>query len=610
MSTAYLRVASVLLLAAAVAAPAAAQEAPRGESIDQKVSRLIEQLGASDFSTRENAQAELAKLGLAAFDALNEAQHHDDIEIALRARFLVRSMQVKWYEESDPLDVQRILKGYGEQSETERRSRIDRLATLPGGDGLTALCRLARFELSEELAKLAALRVLQQPEPADAEAKGKLARQIEPLASGGKRTAVTWLRTYAQTLVRPEATIEQWRQLVKQEHDLLAQFPERTSREIVRDLYRFQAVLNQQLGRRDEAIAVLRQSLSLVEGTPQQLAEVMDWLIARSAWEVVQELADRYPQAFQESADLLYRQAEALRKQNATEKAERLAAQALAMSPETPEAHHRLARHVLQGRGLFDWAEREYRLAMKAPPTSRTFMQAHLALAEMLHDMGKERPAAEVLRDGVETLRKEVPADQLASELVGAWQSRMRYFFALDHMEKGEPDQALAELKKAIEADPTDADVLIALYRHPQQSEADKQANRTLIESAVRKFREEMNDYKAQVEQAPSGEAQRYYSEALANACNQLAWLVGNTFGDVEEAIRCSHKSIELKPDDNAAYYDTLGRCYYAKGDFDSAIKYQSQALAQEPHSGQMKRQLDFFLKEREARKAAPRPQP
>jgi tetratricopeptide (TPR) repeat protein len=48
---------------------------------------------------------------------------------------------------------------------------------------------------------------------------------------------------------------------------------------------------------------------------------------------------------------------------------------------------------------------------------------------------------------------------------------------------------------------------------------------------------------------------------------------------------------------DAGAYYDTLGRCYFAKGDLDNAIKFQTQALKLDPHSGQMKRQLALFQK-------------
>ena len=61
-----------------------------------KVDRLIIQLGDPQYANRTRAQEELKQLGLAAFDALHRAQEHDDIEIAMRARYLVRSMRVQW----------------------------------------------------------------------------------------------------------------------------------------------------------------------------------------------------------------------------------------------------------------------------------------------------------------------------------------------------------------------------------------------------------------------------------------------------------------------------------------------------------------------------------
>ena len=79
-----------------------------------------------------------------------------------------------------------------------------------------------------------------------------------------------------------------------------------------------------------------------------------------------------------------------------------------------------------------------------------------------------------------------------------------------------------------------------------------------------------------------------------AQGYNQLAWLIGNTEGDLDEALRLVQKSIELGPD-NGAYYDTMGRVYYARGDYPNAVKYQSQAAELEPHSGLILKQLQFF---------------
>lgn len=80
----------------------------------------------------------------------------------------------------------------------------------------------------------------------------------------------------------------------------------------------------------------------------------------------------------------------------------------------------------------------------------------------------------------------------------------------------------------------------------------------------------------------------------LAQMLNQYAWLVSNTVGDYQEALRASHRSLELMGE-RAGFLDTLARCYYALGDYATALKHQRRAVALEPHTGQIRRQLELF---------------
>jgi tetratricopeptide (TPR) repeat protein len=85
-------------------------------------------------------------------------------------------------------------------------------------------------------------------------------------------------------------------------------------------------------------------------------------------------------------------------------------------------------------------------------------------------------------------------------------------------------------------------------------------------------------------------------------AYNQWAWLIGNTEGDYQKAIRYSHRSLELIPpeageDAGAGFLDTLGRCYYAAGDYENAVKYQRQAIEKVDYMQVMRRQLALFEK-------------
>lgn len=603
------RLSLVLLLLAALAAPAWCQNQPASrppEDEQDRIARLIEQLGAADFSLREKAQSELGDFGLAAFDALSDAQHHEDIEIALRARFLVRSMQVKWHDDSDSPHVIQILRGYGDLSELDRKSRIDLLRTLPNREGVYALCRLARYEVSDELSKQAALNVMSQPAIEDAEARAAAAKRIAAIAGTGKRSAAAWLRTFAKTLADPESALAEWDAHAKAEHDVLTQFPERTSREIVRDLYRYQVALLQQSQHPQRAVEVIRQSLVLMEGTPEQLAEIVDWLIHREVWSVVEEVAVRFPQAFAESPKLQYLRAEAFLKQKKTERAEELAQQALEASTDKLE-DHRLAALDLQKRGMFDWAEREFRaIISRATAGSDEDLRARAALAEMLHDIGRELAAAEALQGFVDAIDKDMAARDRAAQFrnLEGVRSRLHYFYALDLLEKGDVEKATEQLDRGVQSDPNDADVLIALYRLPNQNEERRKQTLNYITKATEEFRAEINKAKLYTEQELDEALKSRFNSYLAQACNQLAWLVSNTTGDYDEALQCSLKSNELMPK-YAAYLDTLGRCYFAKGDFDNAVKYQLLALQEEPHSGQMQRQMALFVKERDAKKAS-----
>jgi tetratricopeptide (TPR) repeat protein len=587
----------------AAAADVAAAEAAPAERAAQ-VSALIEQLGAEGFAEREKAQAELAQMGLEVFDTLHAAQNHRDPEVALRARYLVRSMSVRWFQETDPPEVVRILKGYGDQSESERRNRMDRLAGLENQQGVAALCRLSRFETDDTLSKSAALKLLEQTPPTDAAAKAELQKTLSGIVGSSNRPAATWVRLYVQTLADPASSLAGWDAATKAEKDTLSKNPNQTSREIVRDLYRYQVELLKRLDRQDEAIAVIRRTFDLLDGTVEQITEVVDWLMQREAHAVVVELNDRFAAAFSENALLLYRLAEANQKLGDAEKARQIVDQALALGPENLDQHLRAGYVLSEERGLHDWAEREYREVIKNAGAG-TFheFRSRFFLSEMLHDQGKELLAAQALQPVCDLMEKDETAKDTclkAQRDPPGVVSRMYYFYACHDHESGDFKTEREHLQTAFDSDPQDADVLIAMHRLPQADEAWQKLTRDKIAETAADFRAEIDGARQGVEGAPNEQIQSIARERLGINCNQYAWLVGNTFGDFDEAVKMSQLSLEMRPD-YYGYLDTLGRCYFAKGDFENAIKYQSQALQRNPHSGQIRRQLEFFQKEQAA---------
>ena len=132
-------------------------------------------------------------------------------------------------------------------------------------------------------------------------------------------------------------------------------------------------------------------------------------------------------------------------------------------------------------------------------------------------------------------------------------------------------------LEKGLADDPSDIDVLIACYRLPHPAPDYRRKMAQLIDRAAADLRERIGD-----------------EPDLATNYNQFAWLIGNTEGNLDEALLYSRKSLELAPD-TGGYYDTLARVCYARGEYEKAVKYQAKALEFEPHSGQMHKQLAVF---------------
>lgn len=576
--------------------PADPPETPLPQEMRAKLDELVRQLGSEQFQQRERAQQELQRIGLPAFDVLNDAKNHPDIEIALRVKYLLESMKVRWASDDDSKEVRRVLKNYGEQHESIRQSMIDRLASLDV-DPTDALCRLARFETSERLSKRAALTLMDRSvqDAVKAETAGRIRRAL----GYSRRAATEWLRVYAQTLEAPEQTLAQWNELVRKERSELAEFPERSTDEIVRKLIHWQVKVLQRVSQRPQALAVMRQTIDLLGNSRADVLSTVDWFLSNQAWELVLELAQRYPDLFQEQLILQYRVAEAERGKGLQEQAEATAAKAREARPEDLEEHIEAAAS-LQERGLITWAEAELKRVLKdSEPASTHQLRARFMLSEMLHDFQRELEAAETLQVVSDLLEKDAAlAKRLSapplSRSLGGIRSRMHFFYALHFAAQGDREKQIQHLRDGLAADATDADLLIGMYRVTEPTEEWKRLTRERIDAAANEFMQQIVRLRQYLQQSQDGASKHSIERALASANNQYAWLVSNTVGDYDEALRCSKESVELLPD-YAGYLDTLGRCYYAVGDYANAVKFQQRAVDLEPHSGQIRRQLEMF---------------
>ncbi len=592
---------AVLVLGVSAPATLFSQTSPPPE----KIQELIDQLGDRNFTVRERAQSDLARLGITAFDQLFGATRSTDLEVARRAQYLIRSIEITWTQPEFSAEVNAYLSRYGKLSPDKRLSRVAELAQLNSLDALSALCRISRYEVSETISKQAALAAaIGFQDAADAK-RPQIAEIIDERLASSPRVGPSWLQIFRQSLDDPQAALARWQEQVAREIDLLTHRPALTNQQIVLDLVRWQVDQLRHLDRQEDALAAMRNVIGIsTDFSESQLIDLTTWFLARSGPSVVEELAtyhagqvppdDGVPVGgiFGESPMLLYLLAEALLVQGKVDLAQQHADAALSLRSDSSDSHFIVAE-ALADRGCFRWSRREYRLVIdRFDVQDGPGQQARMLLSEMEHDQGNHKQAAEVMWPWVEATEKSLgaddPFDRNANEFLGRLLARA-YLFRATHAEKqGDIAAAKKDLETALKYVEDEADTLIAAWRiddDPQWREkAKERIDHTLdfFKPYIEKFEEQYKFFKE------NGSGMGAQGPTMANYCNQYSWLVANTYGDFDHALRSSHLSLEIVPG-NGAYLDTLAHCYAAKEDWASAVKYQKQAVQKLPHSGQIR---------------------
>lgn len=503
----------VARLKAAEAPPAVVPPSP------EQVMQWVAQLGAPEFHRREEAQAELAKLGFQVFEPLAAASKAEDLEIATRARYLLGLMRMHWSEPSDPPEIQKILRDYEFLDPGRRVECMRELAFLHSEAGFLTLGRLVRYEASESLSKYAAIELLDR-RPLDREAQTRLTQQLRAQLLPSSRPAAQWVLADEELQKDPLAAEATWLQHVKAE-----------------------------------------QSRAPDAAGPAQ-AEVI--------------------------VSLLYHLAEMQAQQGHAAQAEATAARARQLNPGTQPTQLRLhfrAAFKLQHRGHFAWADEEYRLVIQG--NAPLGYQAEVLRGEMWHDQGRYEVAAQALEHAGTLLEQLGPGQPYVEQTLDQLRARMNYFQACHWRAQGDEAQQRQHLEQALALDPKEVDSLIAAWKLTEAPPEFRAKVRLLLQRASNELHREVSN-----------------SED-ANTYNLFAWLVGNTQGDLKEALRCSQKSVELAPN-NGAYCDTLAHVYFAQGDWDNAVKYQTRASELEPHSGLIAQELQRFRAEQERQRGAP----
>jgi len=567
-------------------AGASGQVALRSKTIEQ----LIEQLGDEQYLNRRSAELRLIELSADAFDELLAVVSHPDKEIASRAQYILHRIRINWVRPEDSTEVRTILQNYGNLSDSQRKDRIAELGKLKTYHGLRALCRIARYDLSPLRARVAALKILQSELDPPTQPEAEFAALVAEVDES-RRVPITWIRLCVEQLKHPDEMSEGWLPLIDSEIDLFEEESAETNLTNVLGLLQFHLGMCARFSHQQLAFETLQRWVDMLieQGgrENESLVPALLWVLDHQQWETLEAVEAHYGKQIRGSRLLLYQAAMARTKQGKIEASEEFAEQAFRLEQGEP-AERFLVTAILEDLGRHDWAEREWRYLVDTLPTvdeiSRKSREQLAALR--LHDRGENKAAADLLAeycDAVEAdpiLKKGILTDRSKRYYFQRVGGQRDYFLACDAEQKGDFAKQRQLLDAAIRADPMNADILIAMYH---LKDAD-QAYRKKTLNLIRQVRKQVESY---IQQDPD-EAQWY---------NHWAWLVSNTEGDYQKAVKYSLHSLELSPN-SPSLLDTLGRCYYAAGDLENAVKYQRQAVEGHPHLLVMQRQLALFESE------------
>ena len=309
----------------------------------------------------------------------------------------------------------------------------------------------------------------------------------------------------------------------------------------------------------------------------------------------------------------MYHLANAQTKQGSLKEAENLSQQALQI--EVPEVINRnLMADVLTELGRHDWAEREWESVIETEKaTEYQSLMARQSLAlHRLHDRLEHKAAAELLTKTIGAINAD-PQIKLAYQenkrmtaTLDRFRSNREFLLACHEESQGNFDRQRQHLELANQLEKGNADILIAMFhlaeRNPGVADIYRKKVRKRLSAAKRKLEKEIESVDQPSEKRLKNPA---FRAALAQRHNHWAWLVSNTVGDFKKAVQHSKKSLELTPG-SPSYLDTLGRCYYAAGELENAIKVQREAIAKHPHLQVMHRQLKQFEDELQKRREVP----
>jgi|694.fasta_scaffold46761_5 tetratricopeptide (TPR) repeat protein len=579
---------------------AASRQADKGSVME----RWIEQLGDDRYAVRRTASQRLLEAGFDAMEPLQRAASGADPQIAQAAQYLLLQLKPQWTLDSDPPAVRELFRMYGGQPLARREALLQQLITQPQfrTEELGApvvLARIARLEPEESLSLLAALLMIESPPPT-VEGKQALAESIGTALADCDRAACRLLQLYGEWLRDGTLSITSWQDWMAA-HPMESMAP-RTAEalQIHQRLARWCGERLMSVDRRQDATDFLEKAMPSIDAKPATILEWAKWAIDQRLPQMTLSLAERLPEAARSDPELGYLIAESLVASGREQEGEARARQLLERQGVASAVPDLLERHAIATKLLERrrnaWALAEYgRIAEQLDPLIPFHLAPLRTYSSLLMESERWKDGEKLWEPIAQRLQTEplyvAQVDRSPekerdtnSSLSNRFLGNYWYFRAKAAGDGPTRQQATIEAWKSL---PYDTDVLIELAKWSREGEGrsgqqpTEQEVRGALEAAATKLRNRRQ--KVEQDLRSAGEDRRFYLLLdRADACNQLAWLLANTGGDLQEALASAKQATADRPK-TAAFADTLAAVYWAQGNRPEAIAWQKKAIELEP---------------------------
>ncbi len=556
----------------------------------QSTQSLIESLASSRAEAREQAEAQLLRMGAEARPALLKASRLNNPSISSAATRLL--MRLNWFLDSDPQEAQAMLGQYGTGDIQQRIAIVNGLFFLENRGGHAAMLRLLVEDPSDEVgwAVVRQMRTLFDPDSL------KKMQAINP----DNRAPATAILGWSWNPLDHEKAVTLFRQAM--EIDFPRPALDGGEVDEIADAAANSYVLRNDLA---QAAEVRRMQASRAALAPQGQPLGVYQLFLLHGWYGPLTGLDQDVQTYVDylgDATVQYALSRAYAR--AGRMAESLACESAANVANASTMTHLRAASFFASVGALDRARKEAYLSLAAPyAPSRDKNELDAFIDPFL-----QRITARQLLSGVAAMEEDDDAaiehsealvkllDEIGLPLVRAGRRGPDQAFDPPELameiawrkarlaqRAGDKEAMLKNLDGAMAFPGKDSETVLSIYPMLKSVGRDADAERMFLES--------YNEKKSLLEKTPHDPSE----------LNNLAWLCARCSQNLPEALDYANRAVKTKPNE-AAYLDTLAEVYFRMGNFAEAVKQEELALLLRPEDTFMKNQRDRFKAARDAK--------